>query len=772
MSDDQIKWQMPAREKLLNGLQLLVQRHPKNRIVTIQVALWLQSRRKEQGLLQAQIMATNMTATILEHVREVPEQPVFGKALTFIVKTYQRHQDLTSDLLANELSRGFDDLPGLKTLVSPKAFPLSSSLRMGVYRNCAKMLLAWLSHIQRLITTSMYQTITDKQQRQQEKARIDSMFVKPTDWQSVHSLWANALLVYQQAAETIVPFGRHRGKQLQEVGKREVRWLREKIIDPDMIKEQITQLNIILRRRPNEHSMQKQALRVQHLWQTTTKRRTSLRARFLDQRQPLRADQPKVKLRVLTTREHERLRSQLLEAQEFAQEFASISTAVDVFLEHKFPRYPTVHAIPTTSAEWEERERQYHAALNKLRTPWERTLKSDNIEAELERMERHVREEFQQISAAFNQKLQPLSFTRTIGSWPYKPAFALLFSTEAPATPSNQTVESPPESAGGQKLHYRYLLALCLHGKHAQDHFSPERVGAGLRFINYPETPFVRPPHMSLLFAPIACGLRQEQHHFHEIIEQQRQRQHGHHHTRLEHDPSATLKTSLPESAIGSVTITSAFNHKGHIRFTANLHRSKSVPTIEMYPTAVIGFYEHGDSYRYAVVGFDKAITIQDMFIPADVLPKSNRAAYSENYCYALVVGMIRLAKYYHAYIGIEDARWKRQVHLSHDENRQRFRRPRAKILTILRYKAPLAGVLRPYAVRNIAAKDCACCAILDVDTTRRTGKNQAGVFTCGQCSRTTSILSNGALLVAYRTLDYLTRRTADEAKVVASLTP
>ncbi len=346
MQDAYRPWIAPPLEDIERGLRLRIARRPKQQIITINVPLLLRSRRKENGILQAQIMATNMTATLLEALREDPTKPQYGKALTFLVKTFEANKQLTADLLANHLSAGFKkkdatptdpdtsehqsdtstkktkkrtpvelEFAGLKSLVNPETFPLSSGLRTGVYRACAQMLLSWFAKIEAVVIEKYVRPIKDKDKRATERKRIQSMFREPTDWRVLHDLWGKALGYYEQAGETKIPFGRHRGKRLTEVGKRELHWLRSKILTPDEIADQLQSLNIVLRRLPHERTMRERALRTSHLWQTDTKKRRRISTSFINQRTPQRWSRVPTKFRLMSPSQQEHYRNELLEAQ-------------------------------------------------------------------------------------------------------------------------------------------------------------------------------------------------------------------------------------------------------------------------------------------------------------------------------------------------------------------------------------------------------------------------------------------------------------------------
>jgi len=764
-------WETPDLKLLNQGLSRLTAMRRKHLFITVNVPLLLRSRRKENAILDTQIIATNMTATILEHLREDPDAACFGKAITFIVKTFARHKALTSDLLANTLSHGFEDLPGCKDRVTPQDFPIASTLRLGVFRNCAKLWLAWYRSIQRLLGSRIASKYSDKDQRKKELSILNAIFDHPADWRLLHHCWAEAVITYQQAADTRIPFGRHAGKRLADVGKREVRWLREKLLSPDQITEQLAALK--MSRRPDERDRHKQALRTMHLWRTSTKSHYALRAAHLDQRSVPHSYPAKVKLRLLKPFEHDQLYSELVEHQEFAQEFAKIREQVDLFLDHRLPGYPTVHHIPRTLEEIEELERQYQAALERLDSPYPKNSRRGKpyTPQELEQFEREAREAFQKIAAKFRQKFQPLTYTRTIGEEPYVAAFALLFSprNRTSHTKMHTLLRSSDELAFSMP-EYEYTLAICLHGEYATDHFSPERVGRDLRFINFPETPFIKPPRKSVMFSPIQCGLRQEINHFLPLIEMQRRKQHELHYSNVVQGKNLLLPESKPETALVSAQITSFIGRRGHIRFVAHLCIQKPVPPLRYLPEAVIGFHPYAEGYRYAVLRFDKTVVYGDLNIPTKVLPKTSQAAYSSNYVYTVAHAMIEVATRYRAYIGVEDVRWQRQASLSAGLNRQAFRQPHLKIFQKLWYKSQLAGLLRPRHIRSVGYKDCARCALPDNPSTHGTGKNREGIFTCDRCGGKKNSQDNRALLVACRTIEYLANIRLEENEDSSSM--
>jgi hypothetical protein len=145
-----------------------------------------------------------------------------------------------------------------------------------------------------------------------------------------------------------VPFGRHRGKTLRQVGKREVRWLRDRLIAEEVARETLQHIEVLLEpeRSANEPEQQRAARQARHPWrrQTGIQRKTWVSRAF---QRSLDVKAPLVRLKTLSTAELLPLQAELEEMLEFSIQFAAIRDAVDLFLSPAPARYPTVHALLT-----------------------------------------------------------------------------------------------------------------------------------------------------------------------------------------------------------------------------------------------------------------------------------------------------------------------------------------------------------------------------------------------------------------------------------------
>lgn len=774
---------IPSRDRIHAAIEAAQASRPRSVCRTIKLKLHKPSRRKERALLWAQAHVTNMTAHILETLREEPGEVRNDRALACLHEMYARKAQGESgsrtQILADILSAGFRggakrrrkrpkiaNIQRITSLAkSNKArryrlkkrrhihkskplevqkltshdYPIAGPLRDGVFRQVALILINW--HLRIL-------------GREEETEDGDSGSGSPGDESSppdsvldiakVHTIWAERTSRYKQAAATLVPFGRHRGKPLSEVGKRDVRWLQERLISDGMAKEAIEHIEVLLNQSVSDEEAVHRARRAKHPWRRRSHLERSPRAnritqRSLDERQPL------IRLEALSRDELYRLREELWEMQTFAEEFAAIREAVDLFLSSAPASYPTVHTI-ATGAQRQALVNSYEEALTELQ---ERFPEQAEIETEL------VQTLTQRASDLGHDELQPLSFKRTMRPPGQRTSFALLYST---ATPEQSALERKygrmPRRKRAQKvaqvmnegLLYTYVLAVVVHGAGAfkgeepAERFTPD-VRPGLFYVNYPETPFSAPRGSSVLLFPLEFGEKyQEQQFLRHVLEVQREAQHLKYQKSLRSKRPKPIATCLPEATISSARITSERTKEGLYDFYLHLPiKTKLLNSTEPLSN-VIGIYEHSHGYSYAVLDFDgKVLDTGEVAIPDHVQPKATAATYSDNYVFETVKQIVCLAAPAgkpKALLGIRPMDWtKAGTSLSRDQNRLLFRRPSMKVATVLEYKALLAGLPRSRIVWGISPRECSRCS-----ERRDYGSptHRARASECPECGNTT----------------------------------
>jgi hypothetical protein len=736
-------WSAPDPADLDTAITTALNKRKKQITRTIICKLHKPSRRKARALLWAQVQVTNMTAHILEALRETPGEVRDDKALAFIQEMYARKaqgypKSLTM-ILADLLATAFTE-PGRRrsrsardtdepadashpaaeegsnqtTWTSPAVpfiraadYPVTSHLRTGAYRETARMLINWYIRI-RTIEDSETTEPSDERPSgdaplghgQQEGGTLEVPGIA-----AVHARWSAKRGPYEAARETIVPFGRHQGKTLAEVGKREVRWLRERLIPEHVARETLEHIAVLQDTAAYRHDPDRirRARHARHPWRRRTTMQRTIKVnrafqRSLDIREPL------IRLQTLTEDELLTLQSELEEMVEFASQFETIRQAVDIFLHPAPASYPTVHALRSGAALQETRA-AYETALEDLRV--------DIFEDDQEGADTAL-QSFQSVASDLGRPaLQPLVFKRPMQ--PGVATFALLFSTATPdAEELHRKYGRMSEARRQRKVAqvlaegdlYEYVLAVVVHGEDAfrqpvanEPHHEteaatseqdvgihdiarsvvlpPERFeptvhpDPPLFYVNYPHTPFSPPRGTSLLLFPLEFGEDyQEQTFLRQIIarqttrqaekltdlqDQQRERERqaaqteqqstdGARHQKTRKAPQS-IEECFPRNApLGSARILSRRNEEGHREFFIHLPIEESMMHEKRCPTRIIGFHEHAAGYSYAILDFQGQVQrVGDVPVPAHALPKEDDRWYSDNYAFETVKAMIEL---------------------------------------------------------------------------------------------------------------------------------
>lgn len=669
-------WIPPARAKIMAELSNLSAWRPKEVFLTYVLKLRTRSRRKEHELYQGQVYATNLAARVLEELREDPEHPRPDGALACVHEVVclraQGKKGNPTHLVANILSKRFS------IICSQELFPLTGVLRSGVFKQCALMIWLWYHRV------------------------IADYNGDAGELHAIQQHWAARCTVYQDAAATLFPFGRHAGKKLADIGKRELRWLRARLIDADVLSATLEAIDVLQNRYSYTVASFQQAMRVKHPWRRKVKQERAVRASRLVQH-GLEKSQDSMLLGLMSENELGSLRDQLLELQEFSVVFAQVRAAVDTMLAQAPLAYPTVRPLAGTPDEQSEIHRKYEAALNWFRHPVRNgDIDKGAIAEQLESWESAARTRLLQLERELAEPdLQPLNYPRTM-------------------RPRIQGADGSVLSYGNygafsvnyDSVSQEYVLAVAVHGRHASEHFTPH-VGDNLYFVNFPETRFVPPKQTSMLLFPLECGREYQDQVLRELIDRQREAQHlkfAQQNTSAEERLS--LENCLPEAAIGSARIVSRQNDAGRREFYLHIPVPLPVPSQTILPDTVIGFHEHRDGYSYAVLTLEgKVLKVGDLNIPEHVLPKEGDRYYNDNYAFEVARAIVDLGVAHNAILGIEDTSWRKQTSLSYEQNRRAFTRPTRKITEIVSYKALLAGLLSPRDVRSVApSRDCSRC--------------------------------------------------------------
>lgn len=664
-SEDQ-SWSPPDMERLNRGFAYYETKRPRTVCRTIVFKLHKPTRRKERALLWAQRHVTNMTAHILETLREEPDQLRSDGAFAVVLEMFSRKAQgqsgqrvqILADILSECFLAGKQRLPKqgatqkkqiIKrkplqvTPLRPTDFPVTSVLRAGVFRQAALMLLNW------------YLRVVGEQEIEDGTEVVESKEIFPEgdpdaevrlspalpDLETVHALWSERCRTYEGAKRVVVPFGRRRGQTLEQAGKREVRWLQEHLISQETIALTLEDIAVLLDPLSKGERLRK-AKQARHPWQRRANLQRAPRAGRLIER-ALDLPAPLVRLDTLNDDELQMLQTELEEMRDFVVEFDKIRDAVATFLEASPPSYPKVRFL-LNQDEYEIQKKLYDNALT--------TLGSGllSLEGEAELITSLLRYE----SALQLDEFQPLNFIRTMRPGGSGNSFALLYSkNNVNKMMSQQTIGSvnkkvDQEDVGNiadKDISYNYVLAVVLHGDKAfvsdqQVERFDSKVVPGLFYVNFPETPFVPPHGSSLILFPLECGDQyHEQTFLRGIIHQQRVRQHeifaekrarklvpirakqlsetGVARLRIQRSGvrlsifAKQLKVSrkpltaaecFSVSAIASAKIISRETEEGFREFYLHTPIIEPAPKTSAVPDRVLGIHEHEDGYSYAML--------------------------------------------------------------------------------------------------------------------------------------------------------------------------
>lgn len=685
---DQERWTPPSPEHVVSALNYFAQRRPKRVVLTLVLKLGGNSRSKEQAILEAQAHATNMTAALLELLRENPKEFRTNRAFAHVQQMLAKTQGVSGTqvrVLGDILSAHYS------AVLSTKDYPIPASLRLGVFRNCALMLLTWC---RRIGNTTALEEGDASEGANGSPADEQEGDINISDLKHMFEVWVQQSEAYEAVQSFEMPFGRHRGKQLGELGNRDLRLLIERLPADGVVSTTLQAVNILLHPDPDNPLASLRAKRVPHPWRRTQRQHRALRQRRFDQRR--REDYgPRMRLGRLSQAELVRLQNELRELQQFAGQIDALRAAAHTMLYHRPPNFPVVQAVPVNEADRQKQYAEFRNALDTFYDPFPAKVRR-GTESRVEPMRLKEVEDLRRnrlllaAGAIDTTKLQPLSFTRTIRP-PRIDTFALLY----------------------DRVTGEYALAVVIHGEHATATFTP-KTGPNLYYVNYPETPFVPPKNTSCLVFSVSFG--REYHdatYLQTILHKQREKQIQLYQQRSVDDSRTSSAEFLPEGALRSAKLLTQRNAAGQVEMFVHLPIE-----VEPHPcnpdslTKVIGFHEHDDGYSYALITLTgEVVMCGDLRIPAHVSRINPQQGYSANYAFEVAVAMVKLATTYNAYIGLEKANWKRGVSSSRAVNRRRFRFPRQKIAFIIGYKTLLAGLLRPLSVIGVSpTRACSSC--------------------------------------------------------------
>jgi hypothetical protein len=785
---------LPNPERWHAALSCMYDRRQRKGIITLILKLLIHSTKQEKNLRDCFVYVSQLTDRVLEALREDPgeERPdgAFALVLEMLDQRAAKGEKASdrSTTLGNLIGKYFNQ----RHLI-PDDYYYSVKLREGVYREAARAVLNWCSTFLSLIPT---EEIEDTPEHQSNESRSTMHQPSSLSLRALYQAWRAYLQAYKVALETPCPFGRNKGKPLKTVGRRDLRWLLERLLPEDVTRETIYYLEILLGiREARDTEEAAQATLAEHPYRRVVKHKHSVRERRLDTRM---YDPPgdRILLESLSTEELERLYDELLDQQAQRAKYEEVRDAVETILFRRPPRFPSVATVVPIDDDVAVQDalRDYWATLDRFRSPFpsrpSKPLDEYSMD-ELEELEAEARDRMLRAGSALElPQYQPLSFKRSM-----RPRSDGLYSAYGFLR----------DRATGA-----YVLALALGGRKSRqrpnskkpstkqglDHFTPH-VGENLEFYNFP-VPFRPHPDSSIML----CSLQyDEEYHHRQYLQPLYERilatpadeaapdvatttntyeadsvsdvnseveamsdgrdvtkdatantyeadsvsdvnseveamSDGRDVTKDATADGQKLRKRVKRAPIGSARVVCRWTTDGQPEFYLHL----PVPMFEVspppFPQTVLGIHEHDTGYSYAVISFTgELIETGDLAIESSVQPHIGDRTYNPNYANEVAIAIIRLAKQHNAYIGIEETSQFRQANISRTRNRRFFGRPSKRIAQIVRYKAVEHGVLPPRMVWRVApSRDCSQCGFrLDEGTS---GIRRVAYVVCPACAQ------------------------------------
>jgi hypothetical protein len=578
LSDQLSAWlqpQIPAVERALRDFQPL---RPAELILTLKVKLVSPSRKREQAILDLQATKLRMRDALLVALTEDPRAETVRAdgAFAHIATMLQGLADGSRKgspvmALQNLLSSRFSEREGFTTA----DFRLTAAMRQAIFREVA------------IILWDFYQDalLEDKGTARGAEERIDIRAPRPAE--EAFRTWAAKWRTYDKAALTVVPIGRHKNRTFAEAGKGNIRWLRGRVLEPDVLKKTLKGVAVLLGLVPYSRRELQEALCTPHPWRRHGKREAPPRGHRAPRASRVAQQVNEAAGKTITLgsiqgkkRELRLLYDELSEQQQLPERMERVRAAIDVFLAPHPPRYPQVEA-PLTSDEREEAEWEHYRSLRAFRTPVhsaaddDLTKSSGEIAAELERWERGMTVDLLRAeSELLPRRLQRLAFARSLRPNHYGAAGLLT------------------DRRTGQ-----YLLAMNLPGA------QPAQNDGFLDFAAFPYSPFRPGPKVPITVFPLAYGREyHDERYLRQAVDQCRAAQE--HEAALPKNEGKPIAECWPEETpIGPIELSTCRNAHGWVEIYAHIPVHVPVPPCAQIPTTVMGVHEEDNGrYSYVVV--------------------------------------------------------------------------------------------------------------------------------------------------------------------------
>ncbi len=741
-------------DEFKTALSAWCNRRSRDMMLTLTCKLISKSRWREDALIEAFEVVTQVEHDVLLKLAEDPDHYQAGRAFDLVTTALQTQQKedkgKITQIIGNMLDTRFSYKYPKKDPNDPQAKPqpkyilndadrpiielahnVVGTLRLGAFRHCGLMIVLWYDKVIQYLAKhdGAFAKLLYNEQNERQ-------IVVP---ERVHKAWATARKAYDDACSTMIPFGYHREKRFDQVQKRELRRLKKQLPSIQTIQVTLDHIAVLLNRDMATPAAIETAKEARHPWRIRKRQQRRILVSYQHQRP--QHGRP-TKLGLLSMNELERLQQELEELQSFAEYFDTIRSALDLFLAPALPKFPTInHAIIDPEEEFEA-YRKYDQSLEWFRSPFPQhtriNLQHDD-ETRFFKLEQAAIARLDADGHAFDPiRYQPLRYMRTMRG-NASSFFGLLYNAD----------------------HERFVLALRLNPLGYSVHGIPQSPN-NLVFVNAPYTPFRRSQdkkgRRSLVMVGLELGVKYQLRILKHVMHDQAGKQWEMYTAQaysVRTKPDTTFTQTFPDSAIGTLMITHQQNNNYQPEFFAYIPVTIPIPPLIAEPTTILGIHERDGSYYGILIDKENQKSPNTFLIEVDnrVQPKDDDRWYSDNFAYAVARKIIELAHTSNALIGIEDTTWKRIATDSRTMNRRNFALPRQRILDILIYKALLAGLARPVIIYGISpSQDCSVCGYRPRADDEKNSTCTTFFFTCGRCHSRLTPTDNTTRVVAQQT--------------------
>lgn len=769
-------WHRPSYDMSIAALEHRLSTRPDHVYITPIVEIVTGSWRRAVWLLEAQVAVTNLTAAMLEDLREEVGVLRDNGAAELVLSVCAGKRDKVNKFLVNHLVDRLSARYKAKAGFTSWEYPINSVLRSGAYRHTAWMLGNWVLGINRTIIEN--QRAAEQQARQAQKDSKGSKVSRSKqkrpkaepiiipDLQGFRDIWLRNAEQRKALGNIPAPFGGFRQFSLGQLRRKVLISLLENFPNPEQVKKNLELVKILLNNDPLQKAAKKAAAATNHLWRRGERHWRKPRRNILNPKQRKQRRKPLIKLGWMSKDELWAYYNQLRELRDLAEKFDTVRRAIETLARKRLPSYPRVYPV----------------ILGKDRRIWYRDANDESLVQSLDNLlqlhpvnrkrgtehaalptelarqaERNQTGYLQAVGNFEEPKLQPLSYNRTMRPGNYT-AFAVLFRerevTREELEERFKDLEAKERTYRIDRLlkqrytyEYRIVIGLWPH-KGVPETYSNEQWQthlANFRYLNAPETFFKPSKDAHYLVFPIYCGLEYQDTLFREVIAYQREQQARLQSKHREDGKEASIETCFPEdSAIAKLEILSErrpteiphrkiFTYKWN--FYAHLSTAVPVPPCSGLPEYVVGIHEYEGHYHAVMVALDGRL-LDSMDIQPDIelasemegeTPTRRDIDNSERYVYHLVKKMVEIglgetsdaAKGLQGIIALENTSWREdQTLLLNVPSQEDLVRPTARVPVVLRYKALRAGLLEPLDVYGVApTRDCSACGARSSDS-------------------------------------------------------